>query len=368
MILARLSPAAALLVAASATWTPQTSGVTARLRGVSAVNDRVVWASGTERDGAADDRRRRHMEAVPVPDAAQLDFRDIDAFSESTAYVMSIGNGEASRIYKTVDGGRQWTLQLANKDPKIFLDAMAFWSPDAGIAFSDSVDGQFVIFSTTNGGRTWERVPADRLPPALPNEGAYAASGTNVAVSAQRMSGSPPPPRACCTRPIAGSTWTVAQTPVATSAAAGIFSIAFRDARTASSSAATIQKEREAVDNAAVTADGGKTWTLVKGSLRLPFRCRLPAGIEAHLDCRRPPRSRLSTDDGSTWTPVPGPGFHASASRRPAGSAGASGSAAHRRLTKRLATDDSAHYRIIRKFVGVVGDRGDPEYRPRGRS
>ena len=71
---------------------------------------------------------------MTVPDAEQLDFRDIDAFSDRVAYVLSIGNGEASRIYKTADGGRPWALQLANNDPKVFLDAMAFWSPDRGIA------------------------------------------------------------------------------------------------------------------------------------------------------------------------------------------------------------------------------------------
>jgi len=37
-----------------------------------------------------------------------------------------------------------------------------------------------VLWQTVNGGRSWDRVPADRLPAALPGEGAYAASGTNV--------------------------------------------------------------------------------------------------------------------------------------------------------------------------------------------
>src|SRR5215210_2990123 len=153
----RVRAAAALMVAVAAVWTPQTSGVTARLRGVSAVNDKVVWASGSSGtvlrtiDGGAT------WKTVAVPDAAALDFRDIDAVSETTAYVLSIGNGETSRIYKTVDAGQHWTLQLANKDPKVFLDAMAFWSPQAGLAFSDSVDGRFVVFMTTNGGSAWER-------------------------------------------------------------------------------------------------------------------------------------------------------------------------------------------------------------------
>ena len=69
-----------------------------------------------------------------------MDFRDIDAFSERLAYVMSIGPGELSRIYKTTDGGEHWDLQFANLDAKVFLDSMAFWDAERGMAFSDSVD------------------------------------------------------------------------------------------------------------------------------------------------------------------------------------------------------------------------------------
>jgi hypothetical protein len=42
-----ISISGALLLIALPAWTPQTSGVSARLRGVSAVNERVVWASGS---------------------------------------------------------------------------------------------------------------------------------------------------------------------------------------------------------------------------------------------------------------------------------------------------------------------------------
>src|SRR6186713_3366260 len=93
------------LLMATPTWTPQTSGVTARLRGVSAVNDRVAWASGANgtvirtADGGAT------WTKLPVPGADTLDFRDVDAVSETTAYILSIGAGAASRIYKTTDAG-----------------------------------------------------------------------------------------------------------------------------------------------------------------------------------------------------------------------------------------------------------------------
>ena len=335
MMLARVS-AAAVIIASSAAWTPQTSGVTARLRGVSAVNDRVVWASGSggtvlrTTDGGAT------WKTAPVPDSAQLDFRDIDAFSDTIAYVMSIGNGEASRIYKTVDGGQRWTLQLANKDPKIFLDAMAFWSPEAGIAFSDSVDGQFVVFMTANGGSTWTRVAADRLPPALPNEGAYAASGSNVAISGSHVWIGTTASRVLYSAD-RGQTWSVAQTPVVTGASAGVFSIAFRDGLHGIVVGGDFQKEREAVDNAAVTSDGGKTWALVKGLTGYRSAVAYVPGSKRSWIAVGPLGSDLSTDDGKSWAPVDGPGFHAfsfSRSGRFGWGVGERGAIA------RLATDD----------------------------
>src|SRR5689334_21875472 len=147
-------------------WTLQTSGVTARLRGVSAVSERVAWASGSgatvlrTTDGGAT------WSKLNVTNEA-LDFRDIDAIDAQTAYVLSIGNGPASRIYKTIDGGATWTMQFKNDDAKAFLDAMSFWDANHGLVFGDSIDGQFYVLTTENGGRTWTRVPAASLPPAL---------------------------------------------------------------------------------------------------------------------------------------------------------------------------------------------------------
>lgn len=95
----------------SATWTPQTSGVAARLRGVSAVSEKVAFASGSggvvlrTTDGGATWTKL----ALPA-DAAKLDFRDVDAIDARTAYVLSIGEGNNSRIYKTIDGGDTWSI------------------------------------------------------------------------------------------------------------------------------------------------------------------------------------------------------------------------------------------------------------------
>src|SRR5882724_13140831 len=108
-----------LLTIAAPQWTLQTSGVTARLRGVSAVSARVAWASGSGSTVLRTNDGGATWQKLTVT-TDQLDFRDIDAIDMRTAYVLSIGNGPASRIYKTTDAGTTWTLQFKNDDPKAF--------------------------------------------------------------------------------------------------------------------------------------------------------------------------------------------------------------------------------------------------------
>ena len=297
---AALAPALALALAlrapaVKARWAPQTSGVTARLRGVSAVSDRVAWASGAggtvlrTTDGGAT------WQKLVVPDAEKLDFRDVDAVSETTAYILSIGPGPASRIYKTADAGAHWELQFANGNPKAFLDAMAFWDANHGLVMGDSVDGTFDILTTRDGGKTWARVPAEKLPPALPNEGAFAGSGTNIAVSGRSDAwigtGASTRSRVLRTRD-GGATWTIADTPVAASGSAGIFSVAFRDAHHGMTVGGDYQKEKDAIDNAAATADGGVTWTPIKGLSGFRSVVALRARIDIVVDRGRTVRGR----------------------------------------------------------------------------
>jgi len=299
-------------------WTLQTSRVTARLRGVSAVNDRVAWASGADStvlrtaDGGATWKRLK-----VTTDA--LDFRDIDAVDARTAYVLSIGNGPASRIYKTTDAGATWALQFKNDDPRAFYDAMSFWDRNHGIVIGDSIDGQFCIMTTDNGGRTWVRVPASALPPAMENEGAFAASGSNIAVFGKSHAwigtGAGAGAKARVLRTTdRGRSWKIAETPLIAGPSAGIFSVAFRDTKHGVVVGGDYRKEGEAVDNLAVTSDGGVTWTLVTGLTG--FRsviAYVPAANTASgsgtLVALGPSGADYSTDDGRTWKVLAGPGF-----------------------------------------------------------
>jgi photosystem II stability/assembly factor-like uncharacterized protein len=170
----------------AAQWVPQQGGTKARLRGLSVAGVQVAWATGAQGtvmrtiDGGANWR------ACVVCGGESLDFRDVHAFDKSSACVLAVGPGESSRIYRTADAGATWSLCHRGDDPKVFLDAIAFWDEARGLAMGDPIDGRFLILTTEDGGNRWSRLPGETLPPALPGEGAFAASGTCLYVQGER--------------------------------------------------------------------------------------------------------------------------------------------------------------------------------------
>src|SRR5215212_1698938 len=215
---------------ARAQWVAQVSGTGVRLRGVSAVNGRVVWASGAGGTYARTTDGGLTWQAGQVPGAAELDFRDVDAFDAETAYLLAIGEGERSRIYKTTDGGRNWTLKFQNRRAAAFYDCMAFWDKSRGLAVSDPVDGRFLVVRTEDGGQTWKEIDPVGMPAALAGEGGFAASGTCVAAGGKSDAwfgtGGPSGPRVF--RSIdGGQTWVASPAPLASGKEAGVFSLSF---------------------------------------------------------------------------------------------------------------------------------------------
>ena len=106
--------AAALLALCDSTapgqWQTQTVDTKSDLRGLCAVSPGVAWASGTAGTYARTTDRGKTWSVGTVPGAEKLDFRAVKAFGEATAYLLSAGPGDASRIYKTADGGKSWAM------------------------------------------------------------------------------------------------------------------------------------------------------------------------------------------------------------------------------------------------------------------
>jgi photosystem II stability/assembly factor-like uncharacterized protein len=292
----------AVTSAVAQSWTPQTSNTTASLRGVSAVNERVVWASGSNGTYLRTNDGGATWLAVKVPGAESLDFRAVRAIDERTVFLMSIGSGEKSRIYKTTDAGEHWTLQFTEPDANGFLDAIAFWDAAYGIVLGDALGGSAEVRTTDDGGVHWTR---RQTPPALDKEGSFAASNSCLIVRGKHdawyVTGGAGAGRVFHSKDN-GRHWSVAPTPIRNDgAAAGIFSIAFADARRGIAVGGDYSKDKENAGNIVVTSDGGRTWT-APGARPAGFRSAV-----VYLADRKTwmvtgtSGSDISTDGGATW-------------------------------------------------------------------
>ena len=157
-----------------------TSGTKTSLRGLSVVNDNVVWVSGSNGTVGKTTNGGKSWKWITVNGFEKTDFRDIEAFDATTALIMGIG--EPAYILKTNDGGETWKVVYENKTKGMFLDAMEFWNEQSGIVVGDPIGGRFFITRSFDGGSTWQDIPFDKRPIADSGEACFAASGTNIRV------------------------------------------------------------------------------------------------------------------------------------------------------------------------------------------
>ena len=250
-------------------WTVQRSGQDTSLRGVSVAKVKgahgaiVVWAAGSNGVVLRSADEGKSWQQLHIPGGDALDFRGVVAFDEEIAYVMSSGEGEKSRIYKTTDSGRTWALQFTGSRKEVFLDALVCNSQKECYALSDPVDGKFLILRTTDG-LHWAPMSNDKMPAALPSEGAFAASGTSLAIYNHRelFFGTGGPAARVFHSPDLGKTWSVVETPIASgNASSGIFSIEVRGGAVVV--VGGDYKEPGRIDRVAANSkDGGVTWQL----------------------------------------------------------------------------------------------------------
>jgi len=298
------------------TLTPQNSGTTNGLIAVSPVNSQVVWASGRAGTFTVTTDGGNTWKAGVVPGAELLQFRDVQGVSAKIAYLMSIGvsgNPTDFRIYKTVDGGVTWTIQFTNQNPGAFYDCFAFWTPKRGIAHSDSVNGVFPDLRTTDG-KTWQDISAN-MPPALPGEASFAASGTCVATWGLRnawiATGGSTIARVLATRD-GGDTWNAYDTPLVSNSSAGAFTVAFRNPWEGIVGGGDLDPADPNNARTATSCDGGVTWTLtnpppVTGAIYgLAYAHGIIEGRRTVVVTANTGGAAWTPDEGTTWFTLPG--------------------------------------------------------------
>jgi photosystem II stability/assembly factor-like uncharacterized protein len=281
---------------------------TADLRGIDNVGGGVAWASGTGGTVVrTEDGGYMWQHCSTPPGAEKLDFRGIQAFDENTAIVMSSGPGDQSRLYKTTDGCQSWTLLFTNPDPTGFFDALHM---DAtlrnGWLLGDPVNGKFVVWETSDKGLSWQRSTSVGLN-ALPNEGAFAASNSSLSLGERTNvrfgTGGLVSPRVFITDD--QNTFHPSSVPMqGGSAAAGIFSMEYRDWSHWVAVGGDYLKPNDPTGTAAFTTDGGQHWQPAQTP---PHGYRSAVAYDAgHKPWITvgPNGTDISTDDGRNWTPL----------------------------------------------------------------
>ena len=261
MRLCRLVPLMLSSISVAQSFTVQNSTTSENLRGLSAVSSSLIWASGTHGTYLRTVDGGTTWTAGQVAGAESLDFRDVQAFSADEAYLLAAGPGDQSRIYKTADAGKTWTMQFTNGEAKGFFDCMAFWDRTHGMALGDPVDGEFELIVTEDG-EHWHTMPETIGPRALAQEGAFAASGTCLVTQGTNnvwfvTGGFAARVFRSSNR---GATWSAADVPlVRDNASSGAFSLAFDGEGRAVIGGGDYQ-HAERQPTLAYSDDGGITW------------------------------------------------------------------------------------------------------------
>ncbi|MEA1881662.1 MAG: YCF48-related protein [Candidatus Marinimicrobia bacterium] len=278
------------------------SRVESSFRGLSVVNQKVVWVSGTGGTVLRTIDGGKNWENISVPNMEKIDFRDVEGFNKNTAIVMGIAS--PARFYKTTDGGQNWKLVYFDDREGVFFDGMSFWNKNDGIAFSDPVDVQYLLIRTTDGGDTWHEIPKEGFPHKLNPEFGFAASGTGISVQGRKTVwlGMGGVKSRVFKSEDGGMNWSVAETPVVHGGqSTGIYSVAFKNKKVGISVGGDYTNQ-SIKNTMAYTNDGGATWHLPEKQTHQYREC--VAHYRGNIFFAVGPSGfDMTTDNGKNWHP-----------------------------------------------------------------
>ncbi|WP_461451060.1 YCF48-related protein [Mucilaginibacter sp.] len=267
------------------------------IRGLSVVDDKTAWISGSKGYVAVTLNGGQTWAWQQVKGYETSDFRSIEAFSDKEAIIMSSGTPAA--ILKTTDGGINWQLKYKNTDSAYFLDAMVFANSKLGYILGDPIKNRFLLLETKDAGESWNNYKNN--PVALTGEAAFAASSTCLRVINDNMVIATGGSAAEVDIPNQYGGWIHHQVPVYKGQASeGAFSIAI-NGQNMVVVGGDYQHDKKIDSTACYSNDGGQIWHLAN---------IMPAGYQSCVEyinyntllATGTPGSNLSIDGGLTWT------------------------------------------------------------------
>ncbi len=286
------------------------TGKDTSLRGLSVVDDSVVWVSGSKGWTAISNDGGKNWDWKQIKGYENLDFRDIEGFSAGKAIMVS--SGTPAVILLTIDGGQSWKEVYRNESKDIFLDGMDFWDAEKGIIYGDPINGQMVLLETRDGGMSWQNISVQNKISLVAGEASFAASGTNIRTGKggkvwiatggiqSRIFRSDD----------YGLNWEAIQLPIIQGkSSTGPFSIAFYKNKTGVAAGGDFLSDTSRLNNLVLTINGGRAWMKPQNTL-FGYRSAIEYLSKNELLACGPKGTDRSVDGGKTWVQLSDLGFH----------------------------------------------------------
>ncbi len=295
-------------------WMKQNTGFVTASRGIdhiAIVNPYIVWATAYDGTGggATIQEFTRTVNGgitwtpgtIVFTNSTNYGIADLYPFNDTVCfaamYPATAANGGV--IVKTIDGGTTWSI-LPNSPnySTSWLNLVYFFNANDGLCMGDpNTSGEYVIYTTNDGGDTWTQTPVGNIPNCTSGETGIVdlcdAYGDNFWFGTTKG-------RIYKTTD-KGLTWTVSTTGLGTSAA---IDPVFKDAMTgfvvgSNYSTGTFLGLKK-------TTDGGATWSTIVPTgfyVKTPHLCSVPGTFSIWVDVSSGPGigSSYSNDNCSTF-------------------------------------------------------------------
>lgn len=232
------------------------------IRAIQIDKNKIWYAADKGRYGLYNLDTNQKIEHKITKDSLILDFRSI-AQTANHIFILNVANPAV--LYQISKEEKDSQIVYQESHEKVFYDSMQFWDDTEGIAMGDPIADCLNIITTRDGGRSWNKIPCDKLPKVMQGEAAFAASNTNIVIKGNNtwiVSGGKK--SRVFYSPDKGKCWTVFETPMAQGKAmTGIFTADFYDAKIGFVAGGDYEDQNQNFSNKARTADGGKTWGLI---------------------------------------------------------------------------------------------------------
>ena len=283
-------------------------GTSASFRSMHVVSDNVIWAGGSggtiirTTDGA------KSWDVFTID--KKYDFRGIYAFDGLCAVAMSAGEAQtgAAKIYKTVDGGKNWKIVFETMEEGVFLDCLKFKDKKTGYILGDPIGGKPYVLKTVDGGDSWNRVKPELFPDVLDGEASFAASNSNISLVKNRVLFSTQ--SRVFVSENGGKSWQVSQTPFKQRETSGMFGLYFTDENHGFAVGGDYVDDKSEYPNIAQTSDGGYSWAFTETARPTGLKESVWQSGENEFFVVGTSGVGKSTDGGKTWQGISTEPYH----------------------------------------------------------